>query len=179
MAAPKNYQDPREWADFLELIRGEGVRSYLEIGSKFGDSFQSMAMSMPSGSRSVSVEIKPKDSFRDRVAAMSVFGYDVRLIKGNSTEPATIDAARKLGPYDLCFIDGDHSYEGAMADWLNYGPMARIVAFHDINWKEKPEVKNRVQLFVPTVWQEIRGSYRHAEICHLAKSMGIGILWRE
>ncbi len=175
----KNYQDPREWADFLELIRGEGVRSYLEIGSKFGDSFVSMTISMPQGSRAVSVEIKPKDSFRLRVSALNVMGCDASIIKGNSTDPAIVEAVRKLGPFDLCFIDGDHSYEGAMADWLNYGPMARIVAFHDIAWKERPGVKNRLELFVPTVWQEIRGRYRHAEISHMSASMGIGILWRE
>ena len=40
---------------------------------------------------------------------------------------------RQHGPYDLVFIDGDHSPAGVRADWQNYGPMARLVAFHDID----------------------------------------------
>lgn len=32
---------------------------------------------------------------------------------------------------DLCFIDGDHSYEGACADWNNTKDMAKVWLLHD------------------------------------------------
>jgi cephalosporin hydroxylase len=57
---------------------------------------------------------------------------------GSSSEPATLKKVR--GHFDgkradMLFIDGDHRYEGVLADWLLYhhlvGP-GGIVAFHDV-----------------------------------------------
>lgn len=42
---------------------------------------------------------------------------------------------------DVLFIDGDHSYEGCMADWADYGPLVRpggLVIFHDIFFPPEP-----------------------------------------
>jgi len=36
-------------------------------------------------------------------------------------------------PFDLCFIDGDHTWEWVVRDYENVGRFARICAFHDIN----------------------------------------------
>jgi predicted O-methyltransferase YrrM len=60
-------------------------------------------------------------------------------LRGWSHDPAVIAGARERGPVDLLFIDGDHSHEGALADWRNYGPLLRpggIVVMHDIGWAE-------------------------------------------
>jgi hypothetical protein len=35
--------------------------------------------------------------------------------------------------FDLCFIDGDHSWEWVSRDYENVGRFARVCAFHDIN----------------------------------------------
>lgn len=34
--------------------------------------------------------------------------------------------------YDLVIIDGDHTYDAVKADYAAYGPLGRIVMFHDI-----------------------------------------------
>jgi len=45
-------------------------------------------------------------------------------------------------PIDLLFVDGDHSYDGAMADMLAWAPMVRQGGYmlcHDHNYKEVAE----------------------------------------
>ena len=45
----KALQHPAELARFVELVRKEGVRSYLEIGCKFGGTFSAVTRAMPPG----------------------------------------------------------------------------------------------------------------------------------
>jgi predicted O-methyltransferase YrrM len=49
-------------------------------------------------------------------------------------------ANEALPAFDLVFIDGNHTREYVQADHEHYGPLGRIVAFHDISpegyWKE-------------------------------------------
>lgn len=57
----------------------------------------------------------------------STFDVDldgVNLIKGFSNEPEVIGRVAKT-KFDLIYIDGDHSYEGARSDILNYAPLIR------------------------------------------------------
>ncbi|MBR9705653.1 class I SAM-dependent methyltransferase [Candidatus Pacearchaeota archaeon] len=57
---------------------------------------------------------------------------------GASNDVSTLKKAYDslTGGVDMLFIDGDHRYEGVMADWLLYNPLVGkggIVAFHDAN----------------------------------------------
>jgi hypothetical protein len=48
------------------------------------------------------------------------------------------------------------------ADSKNYGPIGRIIAFHDLAWKRAPEwVGTRID--VPEFWASIKGDYQHEE----------------
>ncbi len=56
-------------------------------------------------------------------------------IIGDSKSVYTIKEADKGESYDFIFIDGDHSYEGVAADFINYRPLLSpggCIAFHDI-----------------------------------------------
>jgi predicted O-methyltransferase YrrM len=129
-------QDLGEFTDFLKLIREEKVGSYLEIGSKHGGSLWRVANELPKGSRIVSVDLPHGDgSFKDSepnlkqcVNVLINRGYDAYLFLADSTDALTVEAVRRLAPFDLCFIDGYHTEEFVRADWMNYGPMARLVA---------------------------------------------------
>lgn len=79
---------------------------------------------------------------------------DFWLIDGDSKDPHVRERARKVGEYDLVFIDGDHTFEGAKADWNAYANLVRpggIVAFHDTRrvgeqWVGKVETRKLFDL---------------------------------
>jgi cephalosporin hydroxylase len=173
-------QDPGELVEFLRVIKREEIMSYLEIGSKFGGSFHAVVSAMPPGSRAVAVDIEARAELKTCVNELKVNGYDVHLLVGNSTSPNIIDVVRTLGPFDLCLIDANHTEMFVRMDWLNYGPMSRIVAFHDIAYDHGDRPPKPWKIEVPKVWNEIKQDYRHEEIklCQTKRDNGIGILWR-
>lgn len=174
-------QDLPELDAFIELMKRENIGSYLEIGSRWGGSFWRVMMTLPKGSRGTSVDLMPNTDLDNCMSALTARGYQVRFIAGDSTDPRIVMTASRDAPYDLCLIDGNHTEPYVRKDWKNYGPMARIVAFHDINYHRpylRPGMKWPID--VPRIWKEIKKDYRHKEIklCHTGRDNGFGILWR-
>jgi cephalosporin hydroxylase len=102
----------------------------------------------------------------------------LHTITGNSTNPDTISQVSYLCPeIDFLFIDGDHSYEGARADFEIYGPKVRkggVIAFHDLI---TPLGQPHIQ--VGKLWSEIqKAGYVTREIFSEPNqtSMGIGVI---
>ena len=179
-------QDQSEFTLFLALIKSEGVRSFLEIGSKHGGSFWRISNSLLSGSRVVSVDLPHGDtSFKESephlracVDALKKKGYDAHLFIGDSTDAGVVERVRRLDPFDLVFIDANHTEPYVWNDWHNYGPMSRkMVAFHDIGHVNLPHKTKKMPIDVPKVWNKIKHLYRHKEIRFCPASNGIGILW--
>lgn len=188
---PKNPQRLDERDAFVALMLREGARSYLEIGLKYGDTFGFVAERIPPNSKMVGVDlpghgpwgVAPADAHRAKRLIklhmrQAARRQKVVVIWGDSAARGTVARVQERAPYDLVFIDGDHRSEGVRADWENYGPMARMVAFHDIdaaNGKLEPE---RLALYgVHELWAELKQRYRHAEIIGRERGMGIGVLW--
>jgi predicted O-methyltransferase YrrM len=179
----KALQTESEIAAFCDIIRAEGVRSYLEIGSKYGGSLWRIANAMPKGSRVVAMDLpdcrETRRSLKGVVAELRALGYDASAILGDSSAPESVAAVKALGPFDCVFIDGDHRRAGIEADWANYGQDARIVAFHDISWRRPADWLGYHRIEAPEVWAEIKDGFRHQEITLDPDNNGIGILWRE
>ena len=182
-------QNELELNEFISVLMAEKVRSYLEIGSKFGGSLWRVSKSLPKGSRIVSVDLPHGDkSFKESqppleecVRALRVKGYDAHLILGDSTAPDVIEKVRALGPFDGVFIDANHTLPYVKKDWENYGPMGRIVALHDIGFFRAgglPPHKKPIE--VPIFWQELKseGKYRTLDIRRDKQDNGIGVVWR-
>ncbi|WLB14820.1 class I SAM-dependent methyltransferase (plasmid) [Bradyrhizobium elkanii] len=180
-------QDEQEIAAFADLMKAEGVVSYLEIGSKFGGSLRRVGEVLPPGSVVVSVDLpkgtkawaQSEPSLKSVMADLKAKWCDTHLIWGNSTDQSVIDQVNALGPFDCVFIDGDHRLPGLTRDWINYGPLGRMVAFHDISWRRAPDwVGTRID--VPEFWSVLKADYRHQEFkfCPTGKNNGIGVLWR-
>lgn len=176
-----------EYRWLLGIFKAEGVRSYLEIGSRYGDSLRYVAKRLPRGSRIVSVDwpgarwgyAGSGTWLKKRVAELNRDSYDAHVFLGDSKDPDIIAAVKALGPFDAVHIDGDHSYDGVTADWGNYGPMGRIVTFHDISWK-RPQPQGRGEIEVPRFWKELKasGRYRTDEKSETPnKDRGIGVVW--
>jgi cephalosporin hydroxylase len=183
----KALQHPAELALFVELVRAEGVRSYLEIGCKFGGTFSAVTRAMPLGSRAVAVDLPAgsKDWPASRVSLTACVkelkkGWDAHLIWGDSTSPDVIRHVASFGPFDLVLIDGGHTLHYVTSDWTFYGHLSRIVAFHDIAWRRPADWGGSYQIDVPVLWESIRPHYRHQEIKldPTGQDNGFGIVWR-
>lgn len=180
---PKMLQHEPEMAAFLALVKREKVISYLEIGSKFGGSLWQVANVLPEGSRVVSVDLentKTIASLRETIRELHSLGFKTSLRLGDSTSPKVVAEVKALGPFDLVLIDANHTLPYATKDWTNYGPMGRIVAFHDIAWKRPVGWNGGLRIDVPQLWDEIKTNYRYEEIKldPTGQDNGFGILWR-
>jgi predicted O-methyltransferase YrrM len=167
---------------FIGLLKSENVRSYLEIGSEWGGSLWKVATTLPAGSRVMSIDYpQPKrgtdESLRACIKELRGLGYEAKFCLDRSDAQTVIDTARAAAPFDAIFIDGNHTLPVVTKDWENYGPMARIVAFHDIAW-DRPVRPGRLPIEVSHLWRSIKGQYRHVEFVEPGSEKGIGVLWR-
>ena len=180
-------QNQAEILGFVNLLVREKVRSYLEIGSKFGGSLWQVGQQLPKGSRLVSIDLPHGDkSFKEALPHLKACVERLRGMKreahlhlGDSTAPEAIAFAEALGPFDCVFIDANHTEPYVREDWKNYGPMGRMVAFHDIGWIEPPGFSpHKLKIDVPKVWAELKAAHRHTEFKFQHGHNGIGVLWR-
>jgi predicted O-methyltransferase YrrM len=183
----KLLQDIDEFNGFCNLLKRENVGSYLEIGSWTGQSIKGVATILPKGSRIVSVDKPFKETkgvaLRLMMSDLNRAGYDTHLFLADSTDPTTIAKVKPLGPFDAVFIDGDHRFDYVKSDWEHYGPLGRIVGFHDIA-RDMPQDAQGGPHQAHTFWNGIKNGYKHIEIIsentrkRSDTALGIGVLWR-
>lgn len=69
--------------------------------------------------------------------------------------------------FEVAFIDGDHSYEGALSDLKNFGGKAKRIFVHDTDAPDFPGVRQAVDEFVKQTGRKVTyhpGSFGMAEI---------------
>ena len=127
-----------EAALLFRLVRGLGRATIVELGRYKGGSTLLMAVAMPPGSSLWSYDLHvghPPGVTGERLdaelaGALRRYGIEgVQLIVGD-----TRSVEQPPGPYDLVFVDADHSYEGARADVERWAPLVRPgghLLFHD------------------------------------------------
>lgn len=180
-------QSEKELASFINLLKEEGVTSYLEIGVRHGDTFFEVMKSLPAGSIGVAVDLPggkwgtptSVSALQDAAEELRQMGYLIHVFLGDSKSESIIQGVRQYALFDACFIDGDHRYESVYSDWVHYGSMSRIVGFHDINGEgQAARGPQAWPVEVPRLWQLLRSDMRHIEFIDPDYRMGIGVLWR-
>jgi cephalosporin hydroxylase len=171
------HQHPREFDALLALYMSLCPRCVLEIGSWHGGTLKQWIKRAPRGAMVVSIDLGTSNPEQWHTWARDA-GIRLFCLAGRSQEPDIIDEARRLGPYDFAFIDGDHTYEAVKADFENYRTMMApggVMAFHDILAHERyPD--NQVR----RVWDEIvAAGYPTSELIenHSFSWGGIGICY--
>jgi predicted O-methyltransferase YrrM len=186
----QQYED--ELREFVAFLKNKGIKSFLEIGSKFGGVLWAVSRIMPKGSRIVSVDLPhsqwgradSKPHLKDCIRRLKEAGYDAHVFIADSTAPETVEKVQALAPFDAIFIDANHTEPYVRKDFANYGKMTRILCFHDIGWN-RPKPPDRLSIDVPKVWAELKQTYRdEASFDEIRRDPtgqdnGIGILqWR-
>jgi predicted O-methyltransferase YrrM len=182
-------QIPAELDALIALFTEHDVRSYLEVGCKAGATFDRVLRSLPPGSVGVAVDLpggpwghpSTVTALRQTCQALDADGWVVAMILGDSADPDTIASVASAGPFDAVLIDADHRYEAVEADWRHYGPLARLVAFHDIAAPAgHVSAKTGLPVEVPRLWAEIKASGRRTvEFVVPGSLMGIGVVLPE
>lgn len=176
-------QDESELRGFISLLQERGVRRYLEIGARHGDTFHEVVCSLPAGSTAVAVDLpgglwgttKSRHHLQLAVADLCERGYKASCLFGDSQTDATKRLIVGRGPYDAILIDGDHTLAGVTRDWKLYGDMAGVVAFHDIVGTGQREKVQNNPVEVPILWDAIvRSGAEVREFVAPASKMGIG-----
>ena len=118
-------QLPREFARWLLLLGEMRPSSYLEIGT-FNGATATLAAAylrrFVPDARVVTCDLFPHFIFQHAATAVVPLEYAV---------PRTSFDFRDQ-TFEAVFIDGDHSFEWAWADYLNAGQRARLCGIHDV-----------------------------------------------
>lgn len=177
-------QDAGELGAFVEFLQQRGVRSYLEIGARHGDTFHYVMLGLSAGSKGVAVDMpgglwgqnSSRGALQQAVLDLTCRGYEASSLFGDSQTEATQRIVQLRGPYDAALIDGDHTYTGVTRDWALYRDIAPIIAFHDIVGHGQAEKVHGNAVEVPRLWSEIKASgVRTIEFVSPGSKMGIGV----
>ena len=173
-----------ELDSFKRLLRTHDVRAYLEIGAREGDTFHEVMLALEPGSRGIAVDLpgakwgksNSKHLLGRALKDLNARGYEVRAIVGDSHDEKIIAEVRKHAPFDAVFIDADHSYSAVLRDWLAYGGLAPLVAFHDIDGFGM-HTKDGSPVEVPELWGELESRFESKRFVCAERGMGIGVLF--
>lgn len=141
-------------ARVLEIGTARGGSLYLWIQAATEDA-TIVSVDLPGGAFG-GAYVPPRVPFYEAFARP---GQSLHLLRLDSHESETrrrVTALFKDEPIDFAFIDGDHTYDGVVADFHQYGPLVRpggMIAFHDILPRpDLPEIQ------VDRLWDEIKGN---------------------
>jgi hypothetical protein len=162
-------QIPREFARWLLLLGKHRPASYLEVGCFNGATVciaGAYLRRFAPTARIATCDVFPAFLFVEEAQALLSLEYHV----GKTSYDL------KGAPWEAVFIDGDHSFEWAWADYTNVGRAAKLCAMHDVNNAPYREMHLGG---VCAVWERIKsaeaGRFEEFFDHPTAEIMGIGV----
>jgi hypothetical protein len=168
------WQKPHEIADLLILLQKQNIKTFLNIGTFNGVTFNFISDFLNSINTTICVTVDP-------------YKY-----QHNSNQIENSEPLEKKIPYiyvtgtsnnfkeeyfDFVFIDGLHQYDALQLDWDNVGKYAKVIAFHDINDQDCPDVVRFWKDLIPKVEKDFIVQ-ELIEPTPNRNLMGIGVLIR-
>lgn len=185
-------QRMEELEKLLSVLPLDRPCRYLEIGLRHGSTFHWIGERLPKGSTMVGVDW-PGALWGDKkldgekvlgsvAVNLESKGLTVRIFLGDSKSEQVVSDVSRYKPFDLIFIDGDHTYNGVLADWSNYNNFGSVIAFHDIDVQYNAayyKKKNLKNYGIPKLWKYLKTVYKYKEFIDLQnRGMGIGVVWK-
>ncbi len=142
-ARPKYEYHLGNWSDIqdhLPRLHAAAKGKCLEIGVRSGVSTSALLAGIEAnGGHLVSVDINPCAVFQGHPQWTFIQADTLRDTQ-----------ALKLllnEDWDLLFVDGDHTYEGALSDLVHFGKRSKLILVHDTDAPNFPGVRQAVEQF--------------------------------
>jgi hypothetical protein len=148
------WQDPSQLAAALVQLGSSQreVRSYIEIGcatgwtacvlaaymQRVGHRLSGLAVDLANTSVTIDLVLPLFKHLglaymgRTQVTAVGSKSNLRRTLPGHNGTDEGIEQEQAGAPFDLCFIDAQHSYAGVLEDFSEFAPHCRQAVFHDI-----------------------------------------------
>lgn len=175
-------QLPEEIGPVLTYLAEESPEHVCEIGTEHGGTTLLLSQLLPSVSVMIGVDLFIKN--RPILERLRREHQRFHLINGSSCAPETLSKITKLldgSRLDVAFIDGNHSYEGVLQDFLLYRHLVRengFVVFHDIVQDHRARYGRETMRWsggVPKLWTQLKSLYPFREFVQDYDQDGLGI----
>jgi cephalosporin hydroxylase len=123
------WQYPNQFSKYLLLLREQNIKSYIEIGCRWGGTFvltNEYLKMFNSINKSIAIDI-----IDSPVLKYCITNNETQFLKINS-QSEEFKNYMSNNFFDLIFIDGDHSYNGVKKDYEVSKNSGKIFVFHDI-----------------------------------------------